>query len=106
MENKEIKVVDSYVLDFIKEKNLENSFAWLVDNVSKFFEKADYFEIDFCGGEDVLLCLRVFSNYNIYMFSDIRYKFCSALRENGYKELYTLLAVFQRRNRKEIVDGY
>ena len=106
MESKEIKVVDKHILTFIEEKNLIESFKWLVDNVSKFFPNADHFEIDFCGGEYDLICLRVFGNEHVIDFRDMRYEFCDIIRLNGYDELYKLLCVFQRRIIKENDYGY
>lgn len=95
MDNK-IKIADD-VIDFIKEKNLESSFDWLVNNVSEFFTKAKCFEISL-SYEDDLIHLVVVSNYDIKDLSNIRFEFCETLLDFGHGELYRLLSIYQRRN--------
>jgi hypothetical protein len=88
-------------IDFILEHRLQEGVTWLQTAAPKFFPGAN-FEIDILPSEDDesnLIALRVYSSFPVREFRKRRHLICEAMLEAGYKHLYEMIIIFQRRVR-------
>ena len=85
--------------EFVKERGLIESVAWLQTATPRFFGGAN-FEIDLLpavDGEDNLLALNVYGAFDAAQFRDRRHRICGAMLEAGHNGLHEVISISQRR---------
>lgn len=84
---------------FIVNHNLEASIAWLRTIIPLYFDGSNY-EIDLLPseeGKDNLLSLKIYNDYTALEFRERRHGISKAILDAGYRDLFIIICIFQRR---------
>lgn len=84
---------------FVSENKLGEAVMWLQSATPGFFSGAT-FEIEVLPMQEddsPLLALRIFSSFDAIEFRGRRHQLCESMLQDGHKNLYDVISVFQRR---------
>jgi hypothetical protein len=91
--------LDDAAIQFINERELTEGVLWLQEVAPKYYEGSD-FEINALqneDGDDNMLALKVYGAFSVADFRRIRHSICAEMLAVGYKTLYDVISIFQRR---------
>ncbi len=91
--------LDEETAEFVVERGLTDSVAWLQASTPRFFDGTD-FEIDLLpaeDGEENLLALKVYGAFSSSEFRNRRHRICEAMLAGNHRTLYEVISIFQRR---------